>query len=233
MNAWQNLARRVRAPKHGRGEEAMPANVVLADSPVPLPAPTFTPADPIRETRPIHVPSGRHAAPGRQEPRRPAVSVTDLRRVSAGLLAHSGAAPDAAVPDRQQFEAEVQAAFRSAMRPSRAGAAPEPETAAARAARFTADMRKARSGGLPVFRATGLARGWCGLDTLAPAETVPAPPRWSTDRWAQQAMAAIAAQTGKAQAEISRDFDAVAERCARVWEAADAALALGYPGEAL
>jgi hypothetical protein len=232
MSAWQNLARRVRAPKHGAGEASLPANTAPVPVPAPLPAPTFTPAAPLTETRPVHVPSGRHAAPApaRQESRRPALDGDRLLRVRDGLLAHPGAAPGAAVPDRQQFEAEVQEAFRAAMRPVPDAPAPAPAPARARAARFTADMRKARSGGLPLFRETGLALGWCGLDSLTPAGQYA---RWSTDRWARQAMARIAAQTVAAKSEISHDFAELGERYTRAWAAADTALALGYPGSDL
>jgi hypothetical protein len=130
------------------------------------------------------------------------------------------------VPEAAELYARVLHGLRALPVP-----APEPEPDwRARAARFTADMRKPRGGGLPLFRQTGLAVGWCGLEEIRPAGRHA---RWSTDRWARQAVAAIATATEAARAEIGHTADELTRQEQQIRDAADAALALGYPGGAL
>lgn len=114
------------------------------------------------------------------------------------------------------------------------GARPAPDYRA-RAARFTADVRKPRSGGLPLFRQTaremgrreGLPVNWCGLDEIRP---VGRHVRWSTAGWARQTAEGIATAAETARAEVARMADELAAQEKRIRDAADTALALGHPG---
>lgn len=104
-----------------------------------------------------------------------------------------------------------------------------------RAAAFTADVRRPRSGGLPLFRATareigrreGLPVNWCGLDEIRP---IGRHVRWSTAGWARQTAERIATAAEAARAEIAHVADELARQEKRIRAAADVAPDLGHPG---
>jgi hypothetical protein len=106
-----------------------------------------------------------------------------------------------------------------------------PAAPLSRADQFTADMRAPRKGGLPVFRAVAHAVGWCGLD--GDPAPVMAPGQRSLAAWHQEARDAIDARFAEAQAEIRHVLAERDRRESRIRAAADAALALGYPGGTL
>lgn len=114
------------------------------------------------------------------------------------------------------------------------GARPAPDYREC-AARFTADVRSPRSGGLPLFKQTareigrrdGMPVNWCGLDEIRP---VGRHVRWSTAGWARQTAERIATAAEAARAEIARMADELARQEKRIREAADVAPDLGHPG---
>lgn len=75
-----------------------------------------------------------------------------------------------------------------------------------RAQAFIADKRS-----LPCFNEQTRISGWQGLHT----SRGPGYQRWTTDRWLDQALAAIDASVETARAEARSALDAAAERCRR------------------
>ena len=216
------------------GEPLTPANAA------PLPAPVAAPETDaaVRQMaedyfRPMSAAAmGRHAglANARPAPHSPPMNRARLAEVRDSLQNLPDRAPAGADGPRQELEAELQR--QAAPRPVPDAGRP-PETARQRASRFTADARKPRSGGLPLFRATGRARGWAGLDSLTlPGQWAGQWAPWPDGQWAQ-AMAATAAQAEAARAQIGHYHAGRQQQEARIRDAADAAPALGYPGEAL
>jgi hypothetical protein len=111
-----------------------------------------------------------------------------------------------------------------------------PDAPLSRADRFAADMRSPRKGGLPVFRyvATRIGLGWCGLNEDYLPLAVPSPRGAERlKHWEHDCLHVIAAQVKTARIEISGTLAELDRYEARRRTAADAALALGYPGGTL
>lgn len=212
MSALKFLTRRPRAPKHGTGQPAMPANAAPSPASMPLSAPvataetaypqapSFTPnADNLANTQPFTAPPIARGAHVRATPRREQQDNAMLRRVRDGIQAL-------------------------------------PPAPLSRAGQFAADMRSPRKGGLPVFRSVasrtaGLGLGFCGLGEDYRPLAVPG--KRSMELWSEQAKDAADALLAEAQAELRGTLAEQGRYEARRRVAADAALALGYPGETL
>jgi hypothetical protein len=218
------LTRRPRAPKHGSDEQLLAAVAALpADHPVsmPLPAPVLTPdlrsyaeaVHPQEPAGPTFTPNARNLASTSPFP---APAPAPASHAVRGTHVRSA-------PRRARHDDGTLLRVRDRIR----------DLPLSRAGQFTADLQKAGNGGLPVFRAVVAARGFCGLDE----EYLPAPLAmhgtqiW--ERWEQDSRRAIAAQARTAQMEIRGRRGEADLYEARVRDAAGAAAALGYPGEAL
>lgn len=216
------LFARPRRPRHGsQPGPAMPNEDTETIGAIPAgelrPAPVWTPCPP-RDTQPIAVVQPIPAVPGahaRPVRRHAPEILTLLQRTRDGLLN----LPPAPAPVTSQPTAVLV--------PSRPAPEPEPLSGAEQ---FAADMRMGRRGGLPVFRWAVRTYGWCGLDgNEAPAGWA----WWTTERWARQDAAVIAAQTEAARAEMRRDVDERVRRAAWDRAGADYFRAIGYPRRTL
>lgn len=213
MNSFaQFLTRRRGAPKHVSDEQLAAAIATLPpDHPVnmPLPAPVTTAE--IRRLAEVMYPP---AAP----------TFTPTARNLANTAPFPAAAPPVTVAQGSHARTGRQHVPPSGelLRRVRDGIQALPPTPAAV---FAADFRT-----MPNFKATARAVGWCGLHM---GRQPSAWARYSAKRWHEQGLAVIAAQTEAARAELRHAVTEWAQREARVRAAADAALALGYPGSAL
>jgi hypothetical protein len=224
MNALQSLARRIRAPKHGTNKAAASELAALAalppDRPVnmPLPAPVTTAeirglANAMYPQAPTLTPSARDLANTRPF------------HAPAGRHVAPGTAPVRPVPRHVQQDGSTLLRVRDRLRDL-------PAAPLSRQEQFTADRRSPRKGGLPIFRhLTGPKKyGSCGLDE----EYLAAPPAMhGAEIWEQDSLNLIAAWVKTARIEIDGTLAGLGRHEARRRDAADAALALGYPGEAL
>lgn len=215
MNALQFLSRFGRTPKHATYEQRLAALKALpADHPVnmPLPAPVLTAE--IRGLEAAMYPQGPAApsfTPNARNLANTSPFPADAAPVAVSQGSHARTGRRHVPPARELLERVLD------------GIQAIPPTPAAV---FADDFRT-----MPNFRATVRTAGWCSLHMGRQAPSGRA--RYSVKRWHEQALAAIAAQTEAARAELRH---AVAERDrreARVRAAADAAIALGYPGSAL
>jgi hypothetical protein len=210
------LTRRPRPPKHGSDEQLAAAIAKLPpDHPVHMPLPYPVPAEGRGLAAAMHpqAPSFTPAARSLANTREFAAAASP-----AGRGTHARTTPRHVQQERSTLE-RVRDRIRDL-----------PAAPLSRAEQFTADMRAPRKGGLPVFRQVAHKIGWCGLNE-EPAAVVLAP--HSAERWEHHGLALIALQAEAAQAEL-RGIVAKQDRYeARVRDAADAALALGYPGSAL
>lgn len=183
MNALRFLPRR-RAPKHL--------------------APTFTPN--VRVTAPIHIPAGRHVHPGRIR-----VARTDMAAMEQALhgIEHiDWPCLDAAKAQEGLTHDEVRQATAD---PLTAPDWPVAEPAGSRADRFTADMRMAKRGGLPVFRQAARRAGWSGLNREPRSLPLDTRGPRTADRFGES-FSLIAAQTDAARTEAARAIAGIHRR---------------------
>jgi hypothetical protein len=202
----QFLTRRRGAAKHGSDEQFPAAIATLpADHPVnmPLPAPVLTAG--VRDiANAMHPQAQPFTAPAGH----------------AARGAHARTTPRHAPPDGGTL-LRVRDRLRDL-----------PAPPLSREQQFAADMRSPRKGGLPIFRslASPSRLGWCGLNE----EYLVAPlVMHGTEVWERHARDVIDARFAEAQAELRGTVAEQDRHETRVRDAADAALALGYPGEAL
>jgi hypothetical protein len=214
------LTRRPRGPKHGSGEQLMAAIATLPpDHPVHMPLPaTAVPADLRRYAEAMHpqaptfTPTARNLANARPFPAPASAAVRG---------AHARTTPRHVQQDD------------GTLRRVRDGLRDLPAAPLSRAEQFTADMRSPRKGGLPVFRQVAHKIGWCGLNEEYSVAVLSPRGAERLKHWEQDCLHVIAAQVKTARIEISGTLAELDRYEARLRAAADAALALGYPGEAL
>jgi len=215
----QFLTRRPRAPKHGSDEQLAAAIATLPpDHPVNLPLPATVTTAEIRGLANAMHPQGP-AAPSFTPTARDLANTRPFPAPVTARGTHARATPRHVQQDD------------GTLRRVRDRLLDLPDAPLSRADRFTADMRAPRKGGLPVFRQVAHKIGWCGLDE-DPAPVM-APGQRSMAAWHEEARDAIDARFTEAQAEIRQFLAERDRRESRVRAAADAALALGYPGGTL
>jgi hypothetical protein len=212
----QFLTRRRGAPKHGSDEQpAMPANAAPSpDSPVgaPLAAPVLAAdirdyAEAMRLQGPSFTPGAGSLANAQ-----PFTAAAPPFPVAQGSHARTGWRH---VPQSGELLQRVLDGIQ-AIPLSRAG-------------QFTADLQKAKDGGLPVFRATVVKCGFCDLDE---EYLVPPLAMHGTQAWTKLAEE-IDNRFDATQAELGGTIAEQDRYEARRRVAADAAIALGYPGGTL
>lgn len=208
MNVLQMLTRRPRAPKHGSDEQLLPANAAPSpDSPAstPLAAPVLAPQGPTFTPNALNLASTQPFS-------------ADAPPVTVAQGGHART-----VRRHEQQEPGTLRRVRDGLR----------DLPLSRADQFTADLQKAEDGGIPVFRWVVARRGFCGLDEEYPVAVLSPRNAERLRHWEQDCLHVIAAQVKTARIEISGIFAERDRYETRVRAAADAALALGYPGGTL